>query len=182
MLPLIITIVFMPVLAFVMTNYVLLPKLTVAVGRSAPGPDHGAEHGEESGEHGKSAAGEHGAEAESGHGSDTHGEAAPLKSGKGKTKVPLSKLVVNVSGSLGTRLLLCSLTLVGKSSDFKSVVEDNDDMLRDLASSVLANKTIADLEKPDARNLIRTELMSQFNASLRRGLVEEIYITELAIQ
>jgi flagellar basal body-associated protein FliL len=177
MLPLIVTIVLMPVLAFVMTNYVLLPKLTVAAGRAAPGGEHGTvpEHSGESG------AGEHGAPAESAHGGD-HGETAPLKSAKGKTRVAMGKLVVNVAGSLGSRLLLCSITLVGTASDFKSAVESNDDMLRDLASSVLASKTISDLEKPDARNLIRAELMSQFNASLRRGLVEEIYITELAIQ
>jgi flagellar basal body-associated protein FliL len=176
MLPMILTIVLMPVLAFVMTNYVLLPKLTVAMGRSAPDETHGGEQAQDDGGHGESAAG-HGATAGAG-----HGETAALKSGKGKTKVAMGKLVVNVSGSLGSRLLLCSVTLMGTAMDFKSVVEENDDMLRDLASSVLASKTISDLEKPDSRNLIRAELTSQFNASLRRGLVEEIYITELAIQ
>ena len=56
------------------------------------------------------------------------------------------------------------------------------DQLRDLASSILGSKTIADLEKPEARNLIRAELLSQFNAALGGNAVQDIYITEFAIQ
>jgi flagellar protein FliL len=162
-LPLILTLLLMPALAFVMTNFVLLPKLTVVMGRQInSGNDHAdttLNPGEESHEGG-----------ESGHAS------------KPKIKFPLSKIVVNVSGSLGSRLLLCSVTLAGGSANFASVIEENQDMLRDLAASVLASKTISDLEKPEARNLIRAELISQFNSALGRGLVQEIYITELAIQ
>jgi flagellar basal body-associated protein FliL len=72
--------------------------------------------------------------------------------------------------------------LAGNSGDFKARVEDNSDQLRDLASATLGSKTIADLEKPEARNLIRSELLSQFNAALGGGVVQDIYITELAIQ
>src|SRR6185503_18772343 len=102
--------------------------------------------------------------------------------GKAKMKVPLTKLVVNVSGSLGTRLLLTSLTLAGGANEFKTRIEDNMDQLRDIAATVLASKTIADLEKPEARNLIRSELLSQFNTVLGNGFVQEVYITEFAIQ
>jgi flagellar basal body-associated protein FliL len=63
----------------------------------------------------------------------------------------------------------------------KTKVEENTDQLRDIASSILGSKTIADLEKPEARNLIRAELLSQFNSALGGG-VAEIFITELAIQ
>ena len=152
----------MPAVAYGMTMYVLLPKLQHAVGAEKA---HAREPGGEGGEHG--AASE---------------KASPKEAGKPKIKVPLSKIVVNVSGSLGTRLLLCSFTLAGSAHEFKSKIEDNNDQLRDLASSVLAAKTISDLEKPEARNLIRTELLSQFNSALGQGVVQEIYITEFAIQ
>jgi flagellar basal body-associated protein FliL len=89
--------------------------------------------------------------------------------------------VVNVSGSLGSRLLLASLTIAGNNTDLKTKIEENNDQLRDLASSVLSTKTITDLEKPEARNLIRAELISQFNTILG-GTVQDIYITEFAIQ
>jgi flagellar basal body-associated protein FliL len=184
-IPLILTLVLMPVLAFAMTQFVLLPKLTIVMGRQAN------PHGENADTQDPDAAGAHGADspADAAHGggapaADGHGAAAakPATGAKFKEKIPLSKLVVNVSGSLGTRLLLCSVTLAGNAPEFKTVIENNTDMLRDLASSVLAIKTIEDLEKPDSRNLIRAELLSQFNASLGRNMIQEIYITELAVQ
>ncbi len=161
-LPLIITVVLMPVLAYVMTTYVLLPKLRNSVGAQ---PVQAREPGNE---HGGGSAG---------------GESSPGKeAGKPKTKVPLSKVIVNVSGSLGTRMLLASFTLAGNSSDLKTKIEENNDQLRDLAATTLGSKTIADLEKPEARNLIRAELLSQFNSVLGGNAVQEIYITEFAIQ
>lgn len=160
-LPLILTVVLMPVIAYAMTTYVLLPKLQHSVGGQS------VQARETSGNEG----GAGGA------------EKAPAKeSGKPKVKVPLSKVIVNVSGSLGTRMLLASFTLAGSSSDFKTKIEENNDQLRDLASSTLGSKTIGDLEKPEARNLIRAELLSQFNSVLGGNPVQEIYITEFAIQ
>ena len=44
------------------------------------------------------------------------------------------------------------------------------------------NETLADLEKPGARNLIRTELINGFNNILGDNSVQEIYITEFGIQ
>ena len=66
--------------------------------------------------------------------------------------------------------------------DLKSRIEDENDQLRDVGSSILASKTLADLEKPEARNLLRAELLSQFNTVLGAGTVQELYITEFAIQ
>lgn len=180
-LPLILTITIMPVLAWVMTQFVILPKLTVVLGREAgaSGEEHPAENPDAAASHGKPAEG-------AGHGKGEHGSSGAPSStshaSKFKEKFQLSKLVVNVSGSLGTRLLLCSVTLTGNDANFRTVIEENADMLKDLASSVLASKTISDLEKPEARNLLRTELISQFNGSLGKNLIQDIYITEMAIQ
>jgi flagellar FliL protein len=126
-------------------------------------------------EHGEAAAGGgHGAPAESG---GKHG------GGKDKISVALpGKVLVNVSGTAGTRYLLANLMLVGTSPELKDAVEKNDAQLHDVAGSVLATKTITDLDKPGARNLIRTELISAFNGVLGDGRVKEIYFTEFAIQ
>jgi flagellar basal body-associated protein FliL len=51
-----------------------------------------------------------------------------------------------------------------------------------MACGALATKTLADLEKPDARNLIRTQLITGFNNILGDSVVREIYLTEFAIQ
>ena len=162
-LPLLLTIVLMPVLAYGLTTFVLLPKLQKSLGGSA------AEAGE------SSTAGEP-------HGGTVKVNAREPGPGKARIKVPLSKIVVNVSGSLGTRMMLTSLTLAGNGGDFKTKVEDNMDQLRDIASSILSSKTIVDLEKPESRNLIRAELLAQFNISLGNGFIQEIFITEMAIQ
>jgi flagellar FliL protein len=94
----------------------------------------------------------------------------------------LTKMLVNVAGTMGTRYLMTSVTLVGTTSDFKDKIEENKDQLMDLATGTLSGKTIADLEKPGARNVIRAELMTVFNSALGGPLVHDIYITELAIQ
>lgn len=190
MLPLIVSIVLMPVLAYVMTSFVLLPKLKAsagatagaaeaktdahgeeakAEGHGAPAKEEAAGHGEEKKEHETG----HGAAEAGGHG------AAPAK---GSAKVQLNKIVVNVSGTMGTRYLMTSVTLVGSSKDFKDVIEENKDKLLDLASGSLSAKTIADLEKPGARNHIRSELLTLFNNSLPSPMVKEIFITDMAVQ
>ncbi len=174
MLPLILTVVLMPALAYTMTMFVLLPKLQKSLGgdtvHARESEDGDKAHGG-GGAHGTPDA--HGASTSSGGGKS---------GGKTKVKVPLTKLIVNVSGSLGSRMLLVSLTLAGNNGDLKSRIEDENDQLRDVASSILASKTLADLEKPEARNLLRAELLSQFNTVLGAGTVQELYITEFAIQ
>lgn len=160
-LPLLLSLLLMPALAYGLTVYLLLPKLQKALVAQAAAP---GENGGETGEGGEK----------------EHGKV--VESGKGKNKVPLPKIVVNVSGSLGSRLLLASLTLVGSAKDFKTKIEENGDQLRDVAASTLGSKTISDLEKPEARNLLRAELLSQFSSVLGNGFVQDIYITELAIQ
>lgn len=154
-LPLIITVVAMPILAVVTTKFILLPQMKQAIAPAAA------------------------ADASSG---DKKDGAAPGAEAKTKVLVPLSKILVNVAGTMGTRYLMTSVTLVGADESFRAKVEENKDQLMDLATSTLCTKTISDLEKPGARNVIRSELLTVFNNALGGPVVKEIYITELAIQ
>lgn len=100
-----------------------------------------------------------------------------------KVSVPFNKLLVNIAGTMGSRYLLVSVTVVGTGGEaFKTKMTEDDAQLRDMAMGTLANKTLADLEKPGARNLIRTELINGFNNVLGDNSVQEIYITEFGIQ
>jgi flagellar FliL protein len=175
-LPLIVTIVLMPVLAFATTKFLIIPKVVQA--REGPAgeggheesggdPAHGAKDGKDAGEHGAKEPAK-----------DSHGKTA----GKKKQSFPISKVIVNVAGSMGTRYLMTSFTLVGTANDFKTVVEENKDQLLDLANTAMASKSISDLEKPGARNQLRSELISIFNNALGGGFVQEIYFTEFAVQ
>ena len=149
-LPLIITIVAMPALAYAMTTFVLLPKLQKGLGITAPAGESG--HG------GKSAENAH------------------------KESVPMTMLLVNVAGTMGQRYLLVSLSIVSTDADFKEKLVEHDAQLKDMAMGTLRLKTLADLEKPGAANLIRAELISGFNNILGSPVVQEIYLTEFAIQ
>ena len=159
-LPLAITIVLMPAAAWAMTQFVLIPKLQKSLGIA---PAHRAESPGNATE--ASASGKEGAD-----------KGAP------KQSVAMTKLLVNVAGTMGSRYLLASVTLVGTAPDFKARVEKNEPQLRDMAMTALATKTITDLEKPASRNLVRSELLSGFNNILGGSTVQEIYITEFAIQ
>ena len=153
-LPLIIMVLLMPALAYAMTSFVIVPKLKKGLGGSTASA----------------------ATVEPG--------AKPKKEGTTtkKESVPMNKLLVNVAGTMGARYLLVSLSVVGSSADFKTQLEAHDAQLRDMAQSALATKTIADLEKPTARNMIRNELIAGFNNILGDGSVEEIYFSEFALQ
>ena len=94
----------------------------------------------------------------------------------------MNKLLVNVSGSMGARYLLVSLSVDGAGEKFKTAMTEHDAQLHDLACGILSAKTLADLEKPGARNLIRTELLNAFNNVLGDDSVLEIFFTEFAIQ
>jgi len=151
-LPLILAVVLMPALAFGMTKFVIVPELQTSLGIKPPAASA-------PGANGKSA--------------------ADAK----KTSVPFNKLLVNIAGTMGSRYLLVSVTVVGTGGEaFKAKMTENDAQLRDMAMGALANKTLADLEKPGSRNLIRTELINGFNNILGDNSVQEIYITEFGIQ
>lgn len=191
-LPLIANLVLMPALAYATMTFVILPKLKpdtahaedAEAGGEAEKDSHGAAakdkgHGESKPDakaHGEPAKKEHGA-AKSG----AHGKSGGAS--KGKVTVPLSKnVLVNVAGTMGTRYLLVNVQLVGTKEELRTKVEDHDAELRDAAANALSAKTIADLERPGSRNMIRAELIGIFNEILGDKSVVEIYFPDFAIQ
>ncbi len=151
-LPLIASIVLMPALAFGMTKYVIVPQLQKSLGIKDTAEKGG-------------------------------GEKSKKNSDAKKINVPFNKLLVNIAGTMGQRYLLVSLSLASTGGEeFKTKLTEFDAPLRDMAMGVLSTKTLADLEKPGARNLIRTELINGFNNILGDNSISEIYITEFGIQ
>jgi flagellar FliL protein len=152
-LPLIITMLLMPALAFGVAQYVILPQLQKGLGIKTPTSSASAP-----------------------------AEAKKEAPGAKEEDVLMSKMLVNVSGTMGARYLLVSVSVAGTGTDFKQKMQDHDAQLRDMACGSLSTKTLADLEKPGARNLIRTELITGFNNILGDSEVKDIYFTEFAIQ
>ena len=158
-MPLLCSIALMPVLAYAVTTFILLPKLQKGLGITPVAATTKEAEGESK-------------EAGTNHSTTASGDSE---------NVPMTKLLVNVSGTMGSRYLLTSLTLVGKGG-LKEEVAKHDAQLRDVACGLLSTKTITDIEKPGARNLIRSELISGFNHILGNGSIQEIFLTEFAIQ
>ncbi len=193
-LPLIVTLTLMPVLAWATMNFLVLPKLQKSLAKpaaeEAADPAEADAHGDKSDSHGKTEkADAHGktdkpAKADSHGKTDKPDKAAAAKKGDPKTKVlaPLTKVLVNVFGTGGARYLIVSMTLVGNTPEFKTKVEENKDQLLDAAASTLASKSITDLERLGVRNQIRAELVTVFNTVLKATPVQEIYLTEFAVQ
>ena len=160
-LPLGVTIVAMPLLAYGVATFILVPHMKkalvaawVAPAKANPQARAGAE--------------------------GTGSEALPQ--GSQQQTVTLNKLLVNVAGTMASRYLLTSMTLVGGVPDFPNRVAQHEPQLRDVASGLMMMKTIASLEKPGARNLLRGELIAGFNTILGNAAVQELYFTEFAIQ
>lgn len=192
MLPLILNLVLMPAVAFALTQFVLLPKLKApapaahgagAEGEDAHAPEDDGGHGATEDSHGAKDDG-HGAAKDDGHGGggDAHGGGGKSAKG-GKAPVSLSsKILVNVSGTMGSRFLQANISVIGAKKNLASMVEEFDAQLRDAASSVLAAKTLADLEKNGSRNLIKAELVGAFNLVLGQGAVTDVFLTDFAVQ
>ena len=199
-LPLLLTLTLMPVLAWATMNFLVLPKLQKALAKpaaeEAADPAEADAHGDKTDKAGKTDS--HGKpEKADAHGkpekpdkADAHGKtdkpeksaAAQKKDAKAKVLAPLTKVLVNVFGTGGARYLIVSMTLVGNTPEFKTKVEENKDQLLDAAASTLASKSITDLERLGVRNQIRAELVTVFNTVLKATPVQEIYLTEFAVQ
>ena len=159
-LPLLATAVLMPALAYATAQFILLPKIKQAMTQGAAA----------------------GADEPSPAASKEKDSSPGPATGKEKILAPLPKVLVNVAGSMMTRYLTMNMTLVGTAPDFKERIAKSKDQLLDLANGALMTKTIADLEKPGSRNVIRSELLTVFNNALGGPVIQDIYITEQAIQ
>ncbi|PAW81449.1 MAG: hypothetical protein B9S33_16600 [Pedosphaera sp. Tous-C6FEB] len=189
LIPLIVMVVGMPTMAFVMTNFVLLPKLKAELAggaaHKAPAEGEAGAHDAKADAHGakpEAKADAHGAKPDAHGAKPAGGHGAKDAKGGSRHTFQLSKVLVNVAASGGARYLIANYTLVGSAADFKAKLEERKDQLLDVAIGVMGTKTIPDLEKPGARNLIRNELMAAWNNALGGNVVKEIYITEFAIQ
>jgi flagellar FliL protein len=153
-LPLITAVAVMPVLAFATMKYVLIPQVQASLVAAT----------------GQTAA------------TPAKPGVKPAVGTGDRISVPMNKVLVNLAGSMGSRYLLASVTLVGTRLDFEKFVESHKAQLTDLAAGILSAKTMEDLEKPGARNTVRSELLAAFNTALGEGTVQELYLTEFAVQ
>jgi flagellar FliL protein len=158
-MPVIAALVLAPVVTFATVEFVLLPRLTkklTAAASATPAP--AAKEG----------------------GSEGKGE----KGGKdaGGPNYEFQNIVVNLAGTMGTRYLKTSFLVTGSDPTIKETFEGNKPRLTDVTLNVLSSLTLADLEEPGAKNVIREKLVGAYNQALGRKVAEQVYFSDFVVQ
>ncbi|MBL9215141.1 MAG: flagellar basal body-associated FliL family protein [Opitutaceae bacterium] len=165
LLPALAALVLAPATTWGVAEYVLLPRLQqkLAAGpagaavASAPAehaaPAHGGGHGKEKGKEGETAA-----------------------------TYEFNNVVVNLSGTMGTRYLKVSFLVTGADANLKGLFDTNKARLTDVTLSVLSSLTLADLEEPGSKNVLREKLVAAYNQAIGRRVAEQVYFSDFVIQ
>lgn len=168
-LPAMLAIILAPAATYAIAQFVLLPRLQAKL--AAP-PAAGAPNG---------------ADAALGHAGETPPEAG--KGGHGGTKAvavgnyEFTNVVVNLAGTMGTRYLKTSFIVTGvNKGSTMAIFEEQKAKLTDITLNVLSSLTLADLEEPGSKNVLREKLVSAYNQTLGKRLVEQVYFSDFVIQ
>ncbi|HVW19604.1 MAG TPA: flagellar basal body-associated FliL family protein [Opitutaceae bacterium] len=105
----------------------------------------------------------------------------------GKTAAPptyeFQNVVVNLAGTMGTRYLKTSFIVTGgKDSNLQKIFEDNKAKLTDVTLNVLSSLTLADLEEPGSKNVLREKLVGAYNQALDHKIADQIYFSDFVVQ
>lgn len=154
-LPAIVTIVLAPVCTWAVCQFLLIPQFEKKIGAVGLPAEAWADAG-------------HDAKAADGTG------AAP--------NYEFQNMVVNLSGTMGTRYLKTSFLVTGADPEIRSVFESNKARLTDVTLNVLSSLSLADLEEPGAKNVLREKLVSAYNQALGRKVAEQVYFSDFVVQ
>jgi flagellar FliL protein len=156
-LPAIAVMLLAPAVTWATVEFVLIPRLQKQL--SAPATAEAAE---------EPAAGGHGKATKEGKDSAT-------------PNYEFQNIVVNLNGTMGTRYLKTSFLVTGEAG-IKAAFESNKPKLTDVTLNVLSSLTLADLEEPGAKNVIREKLVGAYNQALGRKVAEQVYFSDFVIQ
>lgn len=104
------------------------------------------------------------------------------KEGEAATTFEFTNVVVNLSGTMGTRYLKTSFLVTGSDANLKGLFETNKPRLTDVTLSVLSSLTLTDLEEPGSKNVLREKLVTSYNQALGKRVVEQVYFSDFVIQ
>jgi flagellar FliL protein len=162
-------VVLAPALSIAAANFVLLPKLEKKLGAApaataaadAPAADAPAAEAKEA---------KDGKEGKGG------------KDGKAAPTYEFSNVVVNLAGTMGTRYLKTSFIVTGAEVGLPAAFEAKKAQLTDVTLSVLSALTLADLEEPGSKNVLREKLVGAYNEVLGRKVVDQVYFSDFVVQ
>lgn len=164
-IPLIAAIVLAPALSWAVSEYVLLPRMVKKLATVKVGSEASAE------EHAPAAEAKEGAKGEKG------------KEGAGNPSTyEFQNVVVNLAGTMGTRYLKTSFVVTGADAKIKETFEAQKAKLTDITLNVLSSLSLADLEEPGAKNVLREKLVLAYNQALGKKVAEQVYFSDFVVQ
>lgn len=168
LLPALAALILAPAASWATAEFVLLPRLQKKLSATPVAEAH---------------AGEPAAEPAHGGGKEGHGEKGEKgKEGESATTFEFTNVVVNLSGTMGTRYLKTSFLVTGSDANLKGLFETNKPRLTDVTLSVLSSLTLTDLEEPGSKNVLREKLVTSYNQALGKRVVEQVYFSDFVIQ
>lgn len=179
-LPAIAAVILAPAATFGVAEFVLLPRLQAKL--ALPPADAHAKAGEVAApaadEHEEEPAAEK--DEKGGHGGK---EGKEGKEGAGGPNYEFSNVVVNLAGTMGTRYLKTSFIVTGVGGkNVRGTFEGQKAKLTDITLNVLSSLTLADLEEPGSKNVLREKLVAAYNQALGKRMVEQVYFSDFVIQ
>ncbi len=173
-LPVLAAIIIAPGATFAVAQFVLLPKLQAQL--AAASAEGGAAEAHAPAEKKKPAEG----------GEKKKEKGKGGKEGEGASSADtyeFANVVVNLSGTMGTRYLKTSFVVTGAKPDtIKEAFEENKAKLTDVTLGVLSSLSLADLEEPGAKNVLREKLVTAYNQALNGRIAEQVYFSDFVVQ
>jgi len=200
MIPLIIAVVASTAISFVMVKFVFAPAVEKKIraelapaeepaegaAAAVPAKDaHGAPAAPAKDAPAAPAKDAHAAPAKDAHGApagEKSGKEAGPKQTKGGWEYGFPNVVSNLTGSLGTKYVKVSFTVLSDDKNIGDIVEENKSKLKDAAIRVLGSRSLADMESSGAKNVLCSEIAANFNRALDSNSVKQIFLTEFLIQ
>lgn len=164
-LPVIVALLLAPAATWATVEFVLVPRLQKKLTATAASGDRPAEPAA----HAPAPA---------------HGK--PGKDGKeakdGAPNYEFQNVVVNLAGTMGTRYLKASFLVTGSDPNIKAIFDGAKPKLTDVTLNVLSSLTLADIEEPGAKNVIREKLVAAYNQALGRKVADQVYFSDFVVQ
>ena len=174
-LPVLVVMVLSPILTLVISEALILPRVKKTLGDIAQIQKENAQPAE-----GGPLPTEKKKEAKKGEKKKEGGKEG--EAGDGSTQVKFDNVVANLLGSQKTRFVKVSFSIEGEEDDFKKTIEENRNKLIDSALGILGALTVAELDEPGMKNIIRSDLVNSFNQVLGKPMVKGLYFSEFVIQ
>ncbi|MBI5766922.1 MAG: flagellar basal body-associated FliL family protein [Verrucomicrobia bacterium] len=167
-IPVIAALLLAPAATWATVEFVMLPRLQKKIA-ALPPAEHSAAPAAEA--------------ASGGHGGGKGGKESKGEKGGAPGAYEFQNVVVNLAGTMGTRYLKTTFLVTGApGTDVKGLFEGAKPRLTDVTLNVLSSLTLADLEEPGAKNIIREKLVGAYNQALGKKVADQVYFSDFVIQ